>query len=56
MQPYPIIHHDLQYNFQNMRGGGVEGRLEFFRKFIRFGTATLPLCVDVYLGPIEIVM
>ena len=22
---------------------GVEGRLEFFRKFIRFGSATLPL-------------
>ena len=24
-------------------GGGVEGRLEFFRKFIRFGSVTLPL-------------
>ena len=23
--------------------GGVEGRLEFFQKFIRFGSATLPL-------------
>ena len=28
--------------------------MEFFRKFIRFGTATLPLCVDVDLGPIKI--
>ena len=25
-----------------MRGGGVEGRLGFFQKFIRFGSATLP--------------
>ena len=24
-------------------GGGVKGRLEFFQKFIRFGTATCPL-------------
>ena len=32
----------LQYNFPKMRGGGVQGRLEFFRKFIRFGSLTLP--------------
>ena len=32
----------LQYNFPKMRGGGVEGRLECFRKFIQFGSATLP--------------
>ena len=31
----------LHYNFANM-GGGVEGRLEFFQKIIRFGSATLP--------------
>ena len=31
----------LQYNFLKMRGG-VKGRLEFFRKFIRFGCRTLP--------------
>ena len=37
-----IYHKDLQHNFPKMRGG-VEGRLEFFRKFIRFGSATLPL-------------
>ena len=34
----------LQYNFPKMRGG-VEGRLDFFRKFIRFGSVTLPLPV-----------
>ena len=34
----------MQYNFPKRRGGaGVEGRLEFFRKFIRFGGLTLPL-------------
>ena len=27
--------------FQNL--GGVKGRLEFFQKFIRFGTGILPL-------------
>ena len=33
----------LQYNFPKMSGGGgVEGRLEFFRKFIRFGSVTRP--------------
>ena len=30
----------LQYNFPKM--GGDEGRLEFFQKFIRIGSATLP--------------
>ena len=28
---------NLQYDFPKMRGGGVKGRLELFRKFIRFG-------------------
>ena len=32
----------LQYNFPKMRGGGVKGHLEFFRKFIDFGTLTRP--------------
>ena len=27
-------------------GGGVEGRLEFLRKFIRFGSTTLPLILN----------
>ena len=31
----------LQYNFPKM--GGDEGRLEFFQKFIRFGSGILPL-------------
>ena len=39
MQPYPL--RKLQYDFLKMRGG-VKGRLEFFRKFIRFGSRTLP--------------
>ena len=34
---------NLQYNFPKMRGVGVEGRFEFFQKFIRFGSRTLPL-------------
>ena len=33
---------NLQKKFPKMRWGG-DGRLEFFRKFIRFGTAILPL-------------
>ena len=32
----------LQHNFPKMRGG-VQGRLELFRKFIRFGRGKLPL-------------
>ena len=32
---------NLQHNFLKMRGG-VKGRLELFRKFIRFGVARLP--------------
>ena len=32
----------LQYDFPKMKGGGVKGRLELFRKFIRFGVARLP--------------
>ena len=38
---------NLQHNFPKMRGwgggGGVEGPLEFLRKFFRFGNATLLL-------------
>ena len=34
---------NLQHNFPKMRGGGVEGRLELFRKFIRFGGGRHPL-------------
>ena len=30
---------------ENEGGGRVEGRLEFFRKFIRFGCAILPLVI-----------
>ena len=36
----------LQHNFPKMRGG-VKGRLELFRKFIRFGCVRLPLREDV---------
>ena len=32
----------LQYDFPKMRGRGVNGRLGFFRKFTRFGTAARP--------------
>ena len=31
----------LQHNFPKMRGG-VKGRLELFRKFIRFGRGKFP--------------
>ena len=37
-----ICHKKLQCNFQKWGGGGVQGRLEFFQKFIRFGSQTLP--------------
>ena len=30
-------------------GGGVKGRLEFVRKFIRFGRATRPLSIWVFM-------
>ena len=34
---------NLQHNFPKMRGGrGVKGRLELFRKFIRFGRGMRP--------------
>ena len=33
---------NLQHNFPKMRGG-VKGRLELFRKFIRFGGGRHPL-------------
>ena len=35
-----------QYDFPKMRGKGVRGRLEFFRKFIRFGRVRLPLVIE----------
>ena len=40
-----MCHKELQYIFQNE--GWIEGRLEFFRKFNRFGVATLPLAEDM---------
>ena len=39
-------HKKIAIQFSENEGGGgreVEGRLEFFRKFIRFGTLTRPL-------------
>ena len=30
----------FQYKFPKMRGGGLKGRLEFFRKLICFGVAS----------------
>ena len=34
-----------------MSGGGVvEGRLEFFRKFIRFGSVSRPLVLENYIA------
>ena len=36
----------LQHNFPKMRG--VKGRLELFRKFIRFGRGMLPYWVTVF--------
>ena len=43
----------LQHNFPKMRGGGIKGRLELFRKFIRFGEGRHPLFSD---APISIVV
>ena len=37
----------LQYDFPQMRGGGVNGHLELFQKFIRFGGARLPLWIKL---------
>ena len=39
----------MQYDFPKMRGG-VTGRLEFFRKYIRFGTVTRPLSIYIISG------
>ena len=39
----------LQYNCPKMRGGGVEGRLEFFQKIIRLGSRILPYGKDVHV-------
>ena len=35
------------------RGGGVKGRLELFRKFIRFGTDMLPLSQKCEINPLR---
>ena len=37
-----ILSRNPQYNFSKMRGG-IKGRLELFRKFIRFGIVLRPL-------------
>ena len=33
---------NLQHNFPKNEGGGINGRLELFRKFIRFGRGMRP--------------
>ena len=38
---------NLQHNIPKMRGGGVKGRLELFRKFIRFGRGKFPLVLMI---------
>ena len=40
---YSFFGYILQYDFPKMRG--VKGRLEFSRKFIRFGTVTRPSAI-----------
>ena len=42
MVPLCTIIKNLQHNFPKMRRRGVEGRLEFFGKFIRFASRILP--------------
>ena len=42
INPTISIIRNLQHNFPKMRGRGVEGRMEFFRKFIQFGSAMRP--------------
>ena len=44
---------NLQHNFPKMRGG-VKGRLEHFRKFIRFGRGKRPLATQP-LPPMDMV-
>ena len=44
-----VFRKKLQYDFQK-GGGGIEGRLDFLRKFIRFGSVTLPLPVQGQLS------
>ena len=39
----------MQYNFLKMRGG-IAGRLEISRKFIQFGSATLPSAANRLLA------
>ena len=41
---------DLQHDFPNMREGGVNGRLELFRKFIRFDVVTRALAHHINHG------
>ena len=38
-----ILSQNPQHDFPKMRGGGVKGRLELFRSFIRFGVPIRPL-------------
>ena len=38
----------LQHNFPKIGGRGGESHLEFFRKFIRFGSLTLPLVEEEF--------
>ena len=52
MQPYPL-QKICNIIFQKW-GGGVKGRLEFFRKVIRFGTATRPLSLTHYVSQYEL--
>ena len=37
------VSQNLEYDFPKMRGGVVKGRLELFRKCIRFSSTGLPL-------------
>ena len=44
----------LQHNFPKMSGGAVKGRLELFRKFIRFGRGRRPLIQAFLHLPVHI--
>ena len=43
-----------QHDFPKMRGGGGKGRLELFRKFIRFGEGMLPLSISIFFKSVDI--
>ena len=45
-----IMSPELRHDFPKMRGGGVKGRLELFRKFIHFGLVTRPLAHHINYG------